>query len=186
MGIPAEGPVGTEVDDGPFGIAGDAGGGRVTGSTGLTGLDVKSFAGRLGAAPQSGRVWRSWPKEPRPPLPTYPPREGVNWERGPAGGTIGPVSARLRADIDIGALFVGIVGDGEGAVIFLVPPGPVGGLNVAGPLGGDLGRTGDLSLGVDLAALRSRYASWAGGDRSRVKGGVRGRDACCTAVNRLG
>lgn len=59
----------------------------------------------------------------------------------------------------MGVLFVNIVGDGEGAVLFLVPPGPVGGLNVAGPLGGDLARTGDLSLGVDLAEFRSRYAT---------------------------
>ena len=68
MGIPPEGPVGTEDEDGPVGIEGEAGGGRVTGSTGLAGagagagLDEKSLAGRLGAAPQpavSGRVWRS-------------------------------------------------------------------------------------------------------------------------------
>ena len=80
-----------------------------------------------------------------------------------------------------------MVGDGEGAVKFLPPLGPVGGLNVdAGPFGGDLGRTGDRSLGVDLAESRSRYPGWDGGDRSRVIGGERGLDACCTAANRLG
>jgi hypothetical protein len=81
------------------------------------------------------------------------------------------------------------VGDGESAVKFRLPPGPVGGLNPAGPLGGDLGRSGggDRSLGVDRAESRSRYAScWlGGGDRSRVIGGERGLDACCTAPNRL-
>lgn len=58
VGIPLEGPVGMEDDEGPVGIEGDAGGGRVTGSTGLAGLDEKSFDGRLGAAPHpaaSGR-----------------------------------------------------------------------------------------------------------------------------------
>jgi hypothetical protein len=64
--MPPEGPVGTEDEDGPVGIEGEAVGGRMTGSIGLAGagagLDEKSLAGRLGAAPQpvtSGRVWRS-------------------------------------------------------------------------------------------------------------------------------
>jgi hypothetical protein len=68
---------------------------------------------------------------------------------------------------------------------FLAPPGPVGGLKVAGPRGGDLGRTGDLSIGVDLAQSRPRYTSGVGGDCSRVIGGERGFDTCCTTANRL-
>ena len=94
----------------------------------------------------------------------------------------------LCADIDIGVLLVDIVGDGEGAVKFRLPPGPVGGLNPAGPLGGDRGRIGgDRSRGVDRAESRSRYAScWDGGDRSRVIGGERALVACCTVANRLG
>lgn len=79
-----------------------------------------------------------------------------------------------------------IVGDGTGAVKFRPPLGPVGGLNVAGPLGGDLARTGDRSLGVDRAEPLSLYASWTGGDRSRVIGGERGLEACWTAASRLG
>jgi hypothetical protein len=61
--MPAEGPVGTGDDEGTVCTEGEAGGGRgavarVGGSTGLTGLDEKSFTGRLGAAAQlvvSGR-----------------------------------------------------------------------------------------------------------------------------------
>ena len=58
VGIPAEGPVGTD-DDGPVGTEGDVGGGRVTDSTDLVGLDEKSLVGRLDAVPQpvrSGRI----------------------------------------------------------------------------------------------------------------------------------
>lgn len=71
---------------------------------------------------------------------------------------------------------------------FRLPPGPVGGLNPAGPRGGDRARVGgDRSLGVDRAESRSRFASCVGGgDRSRDIGGERGLDACCTAPNRLG
>jgi hypothetical protein len=66
----------------------------------------------------------------------------------------------LCADIEIGVLPVDTVGDGDGAVKFRLPPGPVGGLNPAGPLGGDRGRSGgDRSLGVDRTESRSRYAS---------------------------
>lgn len=69
-----------------------------------------------------------------------------------------------------------------------LPLGPVGGLNAAGPLGGDLGacRYGDRSLGVDLADSRSLYAIWVGGDRSRVIGGERALVSCDTAAARLG
>ena len=109
----------------------------------------------------------------------------MNWARGPAGGAIGGFSDRLWADIDTGAPLADMVGDGVGAVRFRLPLGPVGGLKVAGPLGGDLGRTGDLSLGVDFADSRSRYARWTGGDLSRVMGGDRGLDACCTVASRL-
>jgi hypothetical protein len=46
--------------DGPVGIDGEEGGaGRLTGSTTFVDLETKSLTGRLGAAPQSGRVWRS-------------------------------------------------------------------------------------------------------------------------------
>ena len=110
----------------------------------------------------------------------------MNWARGPAGGATGALSDRLWADTDIGVLLAEIVGDGEGTVKFLPPLGPVGGLNVAGPLGGDLARGGDLALGVDLAESRSRYGIWVGGDLSRVIGGDRGLTACCTAATRLG
>lgn len=66
------------------------------------------------------------------------------------------LSGLLCADVDTGVLLTDMVGDGVGTVKFRPPLGPVGGLNVAGPLGGDLGRTGDLSLGVDLAESLSR------------------------------
>lgn len=73
-----------------------------------------------------------------------------------------------------------LAADGEGAVKFRPPLGPVGGaLKLAGPRGGDLGtgRGGDRSFGVDLVGSFSLYASCAGagagGERSR--GGERGR-----------
>lgn len=62
-------------------------------------------------------------------------------------------SGLLCADIDTELLTV------EGAVKFRPPLGPVGGaLKPAGPRGGDLatGRTGERSLGVDLAESLSR------------------------------
>jgi hypothetical protein len=96
------------------------------------------------------------------------------------------LSDRLWADIDIGVPLADIVSDGEGAVKFRPPAGPVGGLNVAGPLGGDFGRIGDLSLGVDFAGSRSLYPICVEGDRSCVIGGERGLDGCCTAASRLG
>lgn len=63
------------------------------------------------------------------------------------------------------------------------PPGPVGGLRLAGPRGGDLGcawRTGERFFGVNLSGSRSLYASVCGGDRacgeralpSRLKAGA--------------
>jgi hypothetical protein len=51
-------------------------------------------------------------------------------------------------------------GEGEGAVKFRPPLGPVGARKPAGPLGGDLGatgRTGERSRGVDLAESLSLY-----------------------------
>lgn len=71
--------------------------------------------------------------------------------------------------------------------------GPVGALNPAGPRGGDRGaegRTGERSLGVDLAESLSLslYASWFGGDLAR--GGERAlesrADVCDTSVIRSG
>ena len=69
--------------------------------------------------------------------------------------------------------------EGDGAVKFRPPLGPVGARNPAGPLGGDLGatgRTGERSRGVDLAESRSLYVGWGRGERSRL-GGERGRDS---------
>ena len=52
--------------------------------------------------------------------------------------------------------------EGEGALKFRPPLGPVGARKPAGPLGGDLGATGRIgerSRGVDLADSLSLYAS---------------------------
>lgn len=81
--------------------------------------------------------------------------------------------------------------EGEGAVKFRPPLGPVGARKPAGPLGGDLwatGRTGERSRGVDLAESLSLYASWVGGERSRVGGerGLESRVAVCVRCSRSG
>lgn len=60
----------------------------------------------------------------------------------------------------------GAPGDRAGVLKLREPPGPVGALKFEGPRGGDLAgvrRTGERSLGVDLAESRSRsrYASCA-------------------------
>lgn len=54
------------------------------------------------------------------------------------------------------------MGERAGLLKLRLLPGPVGGLNPDGALGGDLGavlRTGERSLGVDRADSRSLYAS---------------------------
>ena len=55
------------------------------------------------------------------------------------------------------------MGERAGLLKFRLFPGPVGGLNPEGALGGDLGavwRTGERSLGVERAESRSLYANW--------------------------
>lgn len=111
VGIPPEGPVGTEDRVGPVGIDGDTGGaGRLTG---VLPRVVDSWTGRTGAAPQvemSGRVWRSFPKDPLPPLPMYAPRGGGTYPRGPEGGMPGAeFSALLCAET--GVLLEDMIGD---------------------------------------------------------------------------
>lgn len=85
-------------------------------------------------------------------------------------------------------LLVDNVGEGGfSSSLFTRTAGPVGGRNAAGPLGGDLARTGDLSLFIIVfEGFPPRKGSWVGGDRSRDIGGDRARVACCTAAKRLG
>lgn len=158
VGIPADGPVGMvdvvvdndDVAAGPDGMDGEGVCvGRLAGV--LMRGEISAGMVRGGAAPQepdSERWGRSLLNEPLPPRINPPlPRLGGTKPRGPEGGIIGPeLSDLLWPDMELG--------DGEGAVKFRLLLGPVGALKPAGPRGGDLGaigRTGDRSLGVDLA-----------------------------------
>lgn len=111
----------------------------------------------------------------------------------------------MWADIETGVALEEVgAGDLAGAVKIRALLGPVGAFKPAGPRGGDRGlgentsrcggaeRTGDRSLGVDLAesrveSLKGREVACAGGDRSRGSGDLALErssrlDDCVTAI----
>jgi hypothetical protein len=123
---------------------------------------------------------RSENEPPRPPLGCKDPRVGGLYPRGPAGGTmLVRISGLLCADTAAGPLGILAGGDLAGAVKLRLALGPVGGLKLAGPRGGERGfgergasfggftLTGDRSCGVDLG---DSLSLWGSGECSRVVG----------------
>jgi hypothetical protein len=132
-----------------------------------------------GAPPQEGPDSRRSEKPPlseKPPRPRPAPRAGGLYPRGPDGGITGPSGLDAVLIDETGG------GDRTGTVRFRLPLGPVGGLKLAGPRGGervgprtgDRGAgdgatslcgclTGDLSRGVDLAESLESLKGRAGG-----------------------